>query len=158
VDYPNGYQCADFEHTVIRGAFWTNAPKSESPRRVVIYGNYTRNDEMIWNFGFVKGQKGAGLNLSRWKSTADIILVAEAKDGREGRNSGYTEANGPYIEPGATNWNEVFAQLSGRHGGGQVCLFADGHVSFKKLDWFRTKDGKHAICPAQEDTSNGTAW
>jgi prepilin-type N-terminal cleavage/methylation domain-containing protein len=147
---PQGsYTCNDYANTVITGQFWSNA---RDTRKVIIFGNYARNDELIWNVGF-SGTAGAGYNLSHWKSTADVILLAECKDQKEAKAAGLASdigeqpCNGPYLNPGKTNWKEMFDELSYRHNGGQNCLFADIHAQFRKKDWFKTPEGKYALEP-----------
>ncbi|HEY3415222.1 MAG TPA: prepilin-type N-terminal cleavage/methylation domain-containing protein [Armatimonadota bacterium] len=149
-DFPApGYACVDGVGTRIIGSFWSNA---SNPKVVVIYGNYARNDELTWNYGFTG--KSAGFNLSNWKSTSDVILLAECKDKKEAvaaniASTGESDCNGPYIEPYATSWKQVFDELSYRHNGGQNCVFADSHASFRKMEWFHTAEGKYALEPYQ---------
>lgn len=159
---PNAtYTCADYVNTKITGQFWTNARQNADP---VIYGNYARNDELIWNEGF-NGTGGAGYNLSHWKSTADVILLAECKDQKEAKAAGLgigspgeDKFNGPYLNPGATSWQDMYDQLSYRHNGGQNCVFADGHAQFRQKNWFHTAEGRYALEPAEVNVPDATQW
>lgn len=153
----NTYICDDYARTVLSaGDYITNA---RDTGKIRIYGNYTRNDELIWNFGFAPNGGGAGLNLSRWKSTSDVVLIAEAKGGKEDLDHDTdSQDNGPYIEPGGTTWQEVWNQLSFRHSDGQNLVFADGHAAHHNKGWFQTRDGKYAICPAKVDYGTTTSW
>lgn len=157
---PQGtYTCNDYVGTKITGQFWSNAT---SASQVIIFGNYARNDELIWNFGF-SGAGGAGLNLSRWKSTADVILLAECKDKREAlaakiASTGESDCNGPYIEPGGTTWKAVYEALSYRHNNGQNCVFADGHAMFRTKGWFESPEGRYAISPAKMNVADTASW
>jgi prepilin-type processing-associated H-X9-DG protein len=137
------------------GEYWTNSPTAP-----VIYGHYTRNDELIWNFGYRWSEfKGNTSAQQGWRSSADIILLAEAKDPKEDDDTNdFDDDNAPYIEPGSTTWNEVFSLLSARHTGGQNCVFADGHVGFKKKEWFRTDEGRFAISPPKAKLGDSTGW
>ncbi|HEY3265514.1 MAG TPA: prepilin-type N-terminal cleavage/methylation domain-containing protein [Armatimonadota bacterium] len=155
VDYPNGYTCVDTADgnaaTVIKGSFYTNCAGV-----VRIYGNYARNDELIWNVGW--GTARAGRNLSRWKSTADVILLAECRDKKEAKSSdSYQDANSPYIEPGGTDWTQINNQLSARHNNGQNCLFADFHAQFRTYSWLTSLDGRRALVPGMADNP-GASW
>jgi prepilin-type processing-associated H-X9-DG protein len=83
-----------------------------------------------------------------------LVLVGECRDGREDDdNNNYDDDNGPYIEIGGTNWTEIYNQLSSRHGNGQNLLFADGHTAYRNRNWFRSPEGKYAICPSKKDTN-----
>ena len=53
----------------------------------------------------------------------------------------------PYIEPGSTNWNEVFLMISERHSGGVNAIFGDGHAKWVRHEWFYTPQGRFAISP-----------
>jgi prepilin-type N-terminal cleavage/methylation domain-containing protein/prepilin-type processing-associated H-X9-DG protein len=137
------------------GEFWTNHPTS-----LGIWGHYTRNDELIWNFGYRWNEfKGNTSAQQGWKSSTDIILLAEAKDGKEDNDAdNYNDDNAPYIEPGATTWSEVYDLLSARHSGGQNCVFADGHASFRRKEWFRIAEGRFAISPPKAALNDTQAW
>ncbi|HOC31287.1 MAG TPA: prepilin-type N-terminal cleavage/methylation domain-containing protein [Armatimonadota bacterium] len=150
---PKVYQ-KDFTNAVmsdgtrVSGKFWTNM--AAYPR---IYGHYAKNEEFMANYGYSQQTyTGAEHNIAKWKSTSDIIIIAESKAGAEDPDKGnWGDNNSPYIEPGSTTWNEVWDQLTARHNNGQNCIFADGHAQFKHIDWFKTQEGKHAICPAKEN-------
>jgi prepilin-type N-terminal cleavage/methylation domain-containing protein/prepilin-type processing-associated H-X9-DG protein len=147
--------------TKITGQFWTNAHQSTDP---IIYGNYARNDELIWNEGF-DGSSGAGFNLSHWKSTSNVILLAECKDQKEAKAAGLgisqpgeDKFNGPYLNPGSTSWQDMYDQLSYRHNNGQNCVFGDGHAQFRNKDWFHSADGQYALEPAEVGVSVSQSW
>lgn len=154
---PAGAVCDDYTKTPITGSHFTNHP---NPAKFQIWGHYARNDELIWNEGFRPGQNGAGLRILRWPDTAGVVLVAEAKDGREAKTDGFDIGgkNGPYLELGGTSWNEIYAALTERHSGGQNLLFADGHTQYRNAKWFRSPEGKYAICPSKKDTADGVSW
>ena len=155
---PGPFTCTDPTATKITIPCWSNARQTVDP---IIYGNYARNDELTWNYGF-SGTGGAGFNLSRWKSTSDVILLAECKDQKEAQAAGLTistpgedKFNGAYLNPGTTVWQDIFNQLSYRHNGGQNCVFADNHAAFKKMEWFKSAEGRYAIEPYEAGRNIG---
>jgi prepilin-type N-terminal cleavage/methylation domain-containing protein/prepilin-type processing-associated H-X9-DG protein len=154
--YQKAFVNAEFSDRTHRsGTFWTNM--AAYPR---IYGNYAKNEEFMANFGFTRtSYSGVEHNISNWKSTSDVIIIAESKAGAEDPDKGnWGENNAPYIEPLDTTWNQIWDQLTSRHNGGQNCVFADGHARFERAEWFKTLEGKHAICPAKEKLGPDTTF
>lgn len=145
------------------GTFPTNAPANVTARNCNkpaprIYGHYAKNEERIANYGYYRTTySGQEHNEAHWDTTADIIIVAESRAATEGVPEFLRSVFGtstlpfdlyPYLEPGGTNWNEVFLMLSDRHSGGQNCVFGDGHARWVRYEWFRSPQGRHAISPA----------
>jgi prepilin-type processing-associated H-X9-DG protein len=126
------------------GEYWTN--RTDRPW---IWGNYAINKEYLQHFGDTsRAYLANNPPMTSWKTPSQVILIAECQDYKTANPTG--DVNGPYIEHGGTTWREIWAQLSTRHGGGPVCVFADGHSAWKRAEWFQTQEGKHAICPAKE--------
>ncbi|CUU36930.1 MAG: prepilin-type N-terminal cleavage/methylation domain-containing protein [Armatimonadetes bacterium] len=153
----------DAPGSLLVGTFPTNAPANVTARNCNkpaprIYGHYAKNEELIANYGYYRTTySGQEHNEAHWDTTADIIIVAEARAATEGVPEFLRSVFGtstlpfdlyPYIEPGGTNWNEVFLMLSDRHSGGQNCVFGDGHAKWVRYEWFRLPQGRHAISPA----------
>ena len=153
----------DAPGSLLVGTFPTNAPANVTARNCNkpaprIYGHYAKNEELIANYGYYRTTySGQEHNEAHWDTTADIIIVAEARAATEGVPEFLRSVFGtstlpfdlyPYIEPGGTNWNEVFLMLSDRHSGGQNCVFGDGHAKWGRYEWFRSPQGRHAISPA----------
>lgn len=133
----------------INGEYWTNQLSYSQP---VIFGHYAKNEEFMANYGYNKtGYTGAEHRISNWKSTANVIMFAESKGPKE---SASLDLQASYIEPGATTWNEIYAMLSTRHNNGQNVIFCDGHAKWCTAQWFRTAEGKFAICPPKANLSD----
>lgn len=50
----------------------------------VIYGNYAKNEELIANHGYNRTTySGYEHNEAAWETTADLIVIAEARSGSE---------------------------------------------------------------------------
>lgn len=140
--------------STVSGTFWTN--QTSTPR---IYGHYTRNDELLHNYGFTGATSPTNSNMASWERPADVIIVGETCSGTEDDDTNDADDdNAPYCEPGGTSWDQVYAQLSKRHAGGQIGVFGDGHAKWVKHDWFRTPNGKYAMCPFQANKADSTAW
>ena len=145
--------------SVRSGRFWGNAAAYGNPVPQ-IYGHYAKNQEALGNYGGAVGGSGRAKD-STIADPALICAFAEAISFNEDDDGDYAtgvHGNGPYIEPGATSWAEVYNMLSSRHMGGQNVTFCDGHVKWVKWDWFMTGDGKHSICPARESYGDSTGW
>ncbi len=85
-----------------------------------------------------------------------MILVTESRSQSEGVPQRLRDVFGtstlpfdlyPYIEPGSTNWNEVFLMISERHSGGTNAIFGDGHAKWVRYEWFYSPQGRFAISP-----------
>ncbi|MBN9502697.1 MAG: hypothetical protein BGO01_18040 [Armatimonadetes bacterium 55-13] len=155
--------------TLLTGSFPSNALTGDNARGcgklfAGIYGNFTKNEELLGNYGFSSSYNGSGgLNEGAMDAPADVIYIAMARAKGEAPLTGQTTmtADGsPYIEPGSTTWNEVFNMLSGRHQGGQVAIFGDTHAKYVKFDWLRGDKGKAALVPgvASLNLANGATW
>ena len=131
---------------------------------VAIYGNFTKNEELLGNYGFSSTYNGAGgLNESTMEAPSDVIYLLEARAKGESPLTGQTAMGSdgsPYTEPSSTTWNEVFQMMSGRHTGGQVTVWGDTHAKFVKYDWLRGDKGKAAIVPgvASLNLANNVTW
>ena len=147
------------------GEFLTNVPEgvaASAGNVPTIYGHFARNDELIHNFGF-GGQSGGAINTSSnastWDSVSDKILFSCAKDGAEDNDTNdFDEDNAIYFEPGGTNWNAIFNQLSMRHTGGAPFVMLDGSAKWRKSDWLRSMPGKLALNPACSQLADNVAW
>ncbi len=150
---------------VASGEFYTNVPvgvNSAAGNRPSIFGHFTRNDELLHNFGF-GGQIGGALNsssnASTWQSVSDKILFSFAKDGAEDNDTNdFDEDNACYFEPGGTNWDQIFNQMSMRHKGGAPFAMLDGSAKYRKAAWLRSMDGKLALNPACSQLANNVSW
>lgn len=144
---------------------WTNTPNNSTvaANRPAIFGHFSRNDELLHNFGF-DGQSGGNINTSSnestWRSVSDKIMFAGAKDGREDDDANDFDAdNAPYFEPGAdTNWNQIFEQLSGRHTEGSIFVMLDTSAKYRKSTWMRSMQGKLALNPSCSQLANTQQW
>ncbi|MFQ3610256.1 MAG: prepilin-type N-terminal cleavage/methylation domain-containing protein [Fimbriimonadales bacterium] len=152
----------DSPGSILVGTFPTNAPSTITARgcsKVAprIYGHYAKNEEFIANYGYYRTTySGLEHNEAAWDTTSDVILIAEARSSSEGVPERLRSVYGtstlpfdmaPYIEPGGTNWNEVFLMLSARHSGGQNAIFGDGHAKWVRYEWFYSDKGRFAISP-----------
>ena len=156
------YNNVDTENDFITGSFASNLPSpipgstylSASEKLMPqIFGNYARNNEWV----LVTGQ--AYLRLPAWNAPAQEILYAETRDGSEDDDSNdYDEDNAPYLEPDGTTWNQMWRAISVRHSEGSNVAYADGHVKWHRLDWFKTDDGKSALNWFMRDCPNGTGF
>lgn len=147
---------------------WTNVPMGTTTAagscdlRPCLFGHITRNDELIHNYGF-DGQSGGNINTSSnastWDSVSDKIMYTFAQDGA-GDNDGndYDEDNAPYMEPGGTNWNQVFAQFATRHNNGAPMAMLDGSAKWRSKDWLMSMEGKKAFNPACSQLANNQGW
>ena len=153
----------DSPGSLLVGTFPTNAPAAITARgcsKVAprIYGHYAKNEEFIANYGYNRTTySGLEHNEAGWETTADVILVTESRAQSEGVPERLRSVFGtsalpfdlyPYIEPGGTNWNEVFLMISDRHSGGTNAIFADGHAKWVRYEWFYSPQGRFAISPA----------
>ncbi|MDW8106034.1 MAG: prepilin-type N-terminal cleavage/methylation domain-containing protein [Armatimonadota bacterium] len=153
----------DAPGSLLIGTFPTNAPdeirargcSKVAPR---IYGHYAKNEEFLANYGYHRTTySGREHNEAAWETTADVIIIAESRSRGEPVPERLRSAFGgitsvpydlpPYIEPGSTNWNEVFLTLSERHNGGINAVFGDCHAKWVKYEWFFTPQGRFAISP-----------
>ncbi|MCS7300447.1 MAG: DUF1559 domain-containing protein [Fimbriimonadales bacterium] len=153
----------DAPGTLLIGTFPTNAPANITARgcsKVAprIYGHYAKNEEFIANYGYYRTTySGYEHNEAAWDTTADVILVAESRARGEpvperlraafGGATTVSSDLAPYIEPGSTNWNEVFLTISDRHNGGFNAVYGDGHAKWAKHEWLYTPQGRFAISP-----------
>ncbi len=116
-----------------------------------IYGNFTKNEELLGNYGVSGVYNGAGgLNESTIDAPSEVIYILETRAKGEAPLTGQTAQTSdgnPYMEPGSTTWNEVFQMLTGRHTGGQVTVWGDTHAKFVKYDFLRSDKGKAALVP-----------
>lgn len=137
------------------GEFWTN--QNSWPE---IYGHYSKNEEFLANFGsFSTAYSGTMHSMAGWDTVADVVMVMESRGASEDTDGNQFSANNaPYLEPGGTNWLQVYDQLSARHSGGQNLLYCDGHVKWARYEWLRTPEGKHAICPPKKTLSDSAGW
>ena len=148
----NAHSRINYQGDLITGDFYTNVAGGARPE---IWGNYTKNEEFLANYGDASSTfLDAPVPLTRWKNPAGTVLVAECQDYRTTPG----EVNSPYIDPGGTSWNEVYAMLATRHNDGVNCVFADGHARSAKRDWFKSLEGKKAICPATANYPDSTQW
>jgi len=144
---------------------YTNVPvgvTSSAGNRPSIFGHFSRNDELIHNFGFggqSGGQINSSSNASTWDSTSDKILFSFAKSGAEDDDTNdYDSDNAPYFEPGGTNWNEIYQQIATRHNDGAPFGMLDGSAKYRKAVWLRSREGKLALNPACVDVPDATGW
>ena len=154
--------------SVTNVTFWTSVssttPASGSCQtiRPCIFGHFSRNDELIHNFGFAGNQGGninSSSNASTWTSTSDKILLTFAKDGASDNDTNdFDDDNAPYFEPGGTNWNEIYAIMSVRHTGGAPMAMLDSSAKWRSEKWLRSMEGKKALNPACSQVPDGTAW
>lgn len=150
----NNYRATD--GSFVNGMAWTNEPTRARP---YIWGHYTRNDELLHNYGFTGASSPTNSSMASWERPADVILIGETRSGTEDDDTNdMDEDNAPYCEPGGTNWNQVYNHLSLRHQGGQNVIFGDLHAKFVKWEWFKSSQGKYAICPFQSAKADGTGW
>lgn len=143
---------------------WTNTPNNTTSagNRPSLFGHYARNDELLHNFGF-DGQSGGQINTSSnestWQSTSDKIMFACARSGAEDDDvNDWDEDNAIYFEPGGTNWNQIYAQLSARHNGGSVFSMLDTSARWRRWDWMRSMQGKLALNPACSQVGDTVSW
>lgn len=135
----------------INGEYWTN--QNNAP---MIYGHYAKNEEFMANFGYtLSSYSGNEHNVTKWKSTADVIMFMESKGPRETK---IIDQQASYVDPGGTTWNEIWNMLAARHNGGQNVTFADGHAKWYRHDWFKSDEGKHAICPSKAKLAPTADW
>jgi len=147
------------------GTFWTNVPvgvSASAGNRPVLYGHYSRNDELLHNYGF-GGQLGGVINsasnASTWENTSGMVFYSFAKAGADDNDANdYDEDNAPYFEPGGTNWNAIFNQFATRHTGGAPIAFLDGSAKWKKIEWIRSLEGKKAFNPACSQLPDTQGW
>lgn len=144
---------------------WTNVPlgtSSAAGNRPAIFGHYSRNDELLHNYGFggqLGGQINSSSNASTWQSVSDKIFFSFARDGREDNDANdFDNDNAPYFEPGGTNWNEIFEQISFRHQEGAPFVMLDGSAKWRKAVWLQSLPGKLALNPACSQLPNTQAW
>lgn len=150
----------------VTGEFYTNLPAGQASyggNRPSIYGHFARNDELIHNYGFMGNQGGtygnSSSNASTWQYTSGAILYMITKDSREDNTSnGFGRNNAPYFNPGSTNWNDIFNQISYRHTDGSVFVMLDGSAKYRKSVWIKSMDGKKAFNPACSQVANTTYW
>ncbi len=159
---PAGFQFSDDGTRWPQGGVAYGNTRSTGTIVPRIYGHYAKNEEFIANFGYSKATySGLEHSIVGWETTADVVLIAESRAGSEdspGDTNAWGNNNAPYIEPGGTNWNQVYDQLSGRHNGGQNLAFCDGHVKFVRYEWFRTPEGRHAISPPKKNLADTASW
>ena len=143
---------------------WKNTPHNTTSagNTPAIFGHFARNDELLHNYGF-DGQSGGAINTSSnestWRSVSDKILFACARDGREDNDANdFDEDNAPYFEPGGTNWNQIYAQLSFRHTEGSVFVMLDTSAKYRKSVWMRSIEGKKALNPACSQLPDNQGW
>lgn len=143
---------------------WTNVPTAVTPPGgfAGIFGHFARNDELIHNYGFggqIGGTVNQSSNASTWDSVSDKIMFSCAKAGAEDDDANdYDEDNAPYFEPGGTNWNQIFAQLSIRHTDGAPFVMLDGSAKWRKGAWLRSMAGKLALNPACSQLADNVSW
>lgn len=149
---------------VANGTFWTNTPNNSTSagNRPSLFGHFGRNDELLHNFGFT-GQQGGQINTSSnestWESVSDKIFYACVRDGAEDNDSNdFDEDNAIYFEPGGTNWDQIFNQLSKRHNGGSVFVHLDTSAKYRKWEWMTSMEGKKALNPACSQLPNNQSW
>lgn len=140
----------------------TNASGSCSTIRPCLFGAFSRNDELLHNYGF-GGQSGgfsnSSSNASTWNTVSDKIFFSFSKGVDDDKDANpYGDNNAVYFEPGGTNWNQVFDQLSVRHNGGAPFLMLDGHVKYQKKEWLTSMKGKLALNPACSQLPDSQTW
>lgn len=147
------------------GTFWTNVPVGTpigGAIRPVLMGHFARNDELLHNYGF-DGQSGgvtnSASNASTWRTVSDKIMFSFAKGvGDDKDGNPWNNNNAPYFEPGGTNWNEIFAQMSTRHNEGAPFVMLDGSAKYRKAVWLQSLEGKKALNPSCSQLANNVAW
>lgn len=149
---------------VLSEEHWTNTPNNSTiaGNRPSLFGHFGRNDELLHNFGFT-GQQGGQINTasneSTWESVSDKVMFACVRDGSEDDDGNdFDEDNAFYFEPGGTNWNQMFAQLSKRHNGGSVFVHLDTSAKWRRWEWVTGMDGKKALNPACSQLANTQSW
>ncbi len=143
--------------SVRSGTFLSNTT-TYGVTRPEVYGHYAKNQEALCNYG---GGPGGLANESRLTDAAGTVMFVEAISFPEDTDGDFAAGafgNGPYVEPGATSWNEVYNMISSRHNGGANVAFCDGHAKWQNSDWFRSTAGKTGICSATAATADATAW
>lgn len=159
--YKKFYQVVNFTDgsQAVNQEFWTNVPASVtnavgacSTTRPCLFGHFTRNDELLHNYGF-DGQSGGttntSSNASTWVTVSDKIFYAYAKGSDDDTDGNpFNSNNAVYFEPGGTNWNQVYDQLSIRHNDGSPFLMLDGHAKYRKKSWFTGLEGRLALNPS----------
>ena len=145
------------------GEFYTNSPVDNGcgTVRPCIFGHYTRNDELLHNYGWtgVGGLDNPNMRLPSWERPGDAIFITDARSGAEDDDTNdFDEDNAPYNDQGGTNWLQIYAIVSGRHGVGTNATFLDGHAKWINTKWLRSPEGKQAICPTRADYADDRAW
>ncbi|MGV3617772.1 MAG: prepilin-type N-terminal cleavage/methylation domain-containing protein [Fimbriimonas sp.] len=156
---------ADTTPTIPSGTFYTNVPvgvTASAGNVPTIYGHFSRNDELIHNYGF-DGQSGGPINTSSnastWRSVSDKILFTFAKDGATDNDTNdFDEDNACYFEPGGTNWNAIYNIMATRHTDGAPMGMLDGSAKYRKASWLRSMQGKLALNPACSQLPDNTNW
>ncbi len=151
----------------IIGTYPTNTPWSDdyavgcSKLDPALYGQFLKNEELLGNFGFSGTYNGSGgLNESMMDAPSEVIYIAMARASGEGPDPKASRDQSPYLEPGSTNWNEVFNMLSARHSDGQVVIWGDTHARYVKHSWLKSDAGKKALVPgvAARNLANNVNW
>ncbi len=142
----------------IVGSYPSNVPATDPGlgvhfQKPMIWGNYTRNNDIIFYSGT------AYLKLAAWQSPSQEVLFGEVRDGNEDDDTNdWDQDNAPYLEVGGSSWDEMWAALSARHMEGSNLVYADGHVKWQRHDWFRTTDGKNALNWLKADCADSAGW
>lgn len=162
VNFTDGSSAFNQEFYTNVPASITNAAGSCSTIRPCLFGHFTRNDELLHNYGF-DGQSGGTINTSSnastWDTVSDKIFYSYAKGADDDRDGNpWNDNNAPYFEPGGTNWNQIFDQLSIRHNDGAPFLMLDGHAKYKKKSWLESMEGKLALNPSCSQLPNNQSW
>jgi hypothetical protein len=117
---------------------------------------------LLHNYGFT-GQQGGQINSSSnestWQSVSDKVMFACVRDGSEDDDSNDFDAdNAIYFEPGGTNWNQMFEQLSKRHNGGSVFVHLDTSAKWRRWEWVTGMPGKLALNPSCSQLPDTQSW
>lgn len=172
VDYTAADNCHmwdDWPGSLLVGSFPSNALTGDNAQGcgkvfAGIYGNFMKNEELLGNYGTKPTYSGAGgFNEGAIDAPSEVIYILMSRAKGEAPLVGQTVATSdgaPYLDPGSTNWDEVFNSLTGRHTGGQVDIFGDTHAKYVKYEWLRSDKGKAAILPgiAALNLPNNQYW
>ena len=134
-----------------------------------IFGHFARNDEFLFNYGPTPGPSdttgaGKGSNESVWEYPSETVFYSMSKSEAEDDDTPLTGAtntwanNAIYFEPGGTNWNQVYDQLSIRHREGAVFAMLDTSAKWRNGKWLHSRQGKLALNPLCADVPDATGW
>ncbi len=155
--------------SVTNQEFYTNVPVGQTgvsgscaTLRPCLVGHFTRNDEYLHNYGEggqIGGVTNSASNASTWNRVSERIMYSFARGvGDDIDTNPWNDNNAVYFEPGGTNWNEIFNQLSVRHKGGAPFVMLDGHAKWRKREWLMSMEGKKYLNPACSQLPNTQNW